>query len=126
MTEKEVHEKQHKRVKWYIRRPKKAELKKYRYYSESERESEPEIYYNYNDKSDRKKLPPKKKIKRGRHKLVEEENNDETEEEEEQYESKSENNNRKVRWRTKQNKQSPNKTTNNVKTKKGIIDYKNK
>ena len=108
VTEKEVYEKQHKRVKWYIRRLKKTKLKKYHYYSESETESEPEIYYNYGyDKSDGKTLPPKKKIKTGRRKLVEEENNDETEEEEEEHESKSENNNRKIRRHTKQNKHLP-------------------
>ena len=44
---KKIYEKQHKHDKRYIRRLKKPEVKKYRYYSESKIESEPEAYYNY-------------------------------------------------------------------------------
>ena len=46
---------------------KKTEVKKYRYYSESEIESEPEAYNSYGyDDSNGKTLQPKKKIKRDR------------------------------------------------------------
>ena len=70
MREKEMYEKQHKPGNQYIRRTKRAEVKKYCCYSESEIESEPEAYYNYGyDESDGKPLPSKKKIKRDRRNL---------------------------------------------------------
>ena len=47
MREQEMYKKQRERDKRYIRRPKKPEVKKCRYCSESEKESEPEAYYNY-------------------------------------------------------------------------------
>ena len=70
MKEKEMYEKQSQCDKQYIRQPKKPEVKKYRYHSESEIENKPEAYYNYSyDKSDGKPLLPKKKIKRNRRNL---------------------------------------------------------
>ena len=70
MKEKEIYEKQSQCDKQYIRQPKKPEVKKYRYHSESEIENKPEAYYNYSyDKSDGKPLLPKKKIKRNRRSL---------------------------------------------------------
>ena len=65
IREKEIYEKQRECDKQYIRRSKKPELKKQRYFSESEIESESEAYCNFGyDESDRKTLPPKKKIER--------------------------------------------------------------
>ena len=106
------------------RQPKKPEVKKYRYHSESEIESKPEAYYNYGyDESDRKPLLPKRKIKRNRRNLFKEEKNVKTEEEEEDKdESESKTNNRKIKKQTKLNKPK----TKNVKIKKGIIDCINK
>ena len=118
MREKEIFEKQRERDKWYIRQPKKLEVKKYHYYSESKIESKPEAYHNYDyDESDGKTLPPKK-IKRGRRNLSEEENNAETEEEEEEAESKNKNDNRKIKKQTKQKRPPPNKETKKCKNKK--------
>ena len=55
MREKEIYEKQRECDKQYIRRSKKPELKKQRYFSESEIESESEAYCNFGyDESDRK------------------------------------------------------------------------
>ena len=69
MREKEMYEKQRERDKWYIRRSRKPEVKKYSCYSESE----PEAYYNYgHDESEGKPLPPKQKIKKDRRNLSEE------------------------------------------------------
>ena len=127
MREKDVFEKQRECDKRYIRRLKKPKVKKNRCYSESEIESEPEAYHNYGyDESERKALPPKKKIKRDRCNLFDEENNTEREENEEEDESESENDNRKIKKQKKQNKPPPNKKTKNVKTKKGITDHINK
>ena len=129
MREKEMCEKQRERDKRYIRRPNKPEVQKYRYCSESEIESEPEAYYNYGyDESNGKILLPKNKIKRDSQNFSEDEKNAKTEEEEEEekVESKSENDIRKIKKQTKQNKLPPNKKTENVKIKKGIIDYINK
>ena len=90
-------QKQRERDKQYIRYLKKPKVKKCCYYSESEIESELEAYHYYgHDKSDRKTLPPKEKIKRDRHNLSQEENNAETDEEGEEDESESENGNRKI------------------------------
>ena len=44
MRENEMQEKQCKCEKQYIKRPKKPEMKKYCYYSESKIESEPDAY----------------------------------------------------------------------------------
>ena len=63
----EIYKKYRERDKRDIRCLKKTEVKKYRYYSESEIKSEPEAYNSYRyDESNGKTLPPKKKIKRDR------------------------------------------------------------
>ena len=65
-----MYEKQRERDKQYIRWSKKAEVKKYRFFSESKIESKPEAYYNYGyDERDRKPHPPKWQIKRDRRNL---------------------------------------------------------
>ena len=97
MKEKEMYGKQRERDKQYIRRQKKPEVKKHRYYPESVIESKPKAYYNYNyDESNGKPLLPKKKIKRDRRNLSEEENNDEIEEKEVEDKNESETDNRKI------------------------------